>query len=192
MRNALVLTPRQLVVWRRRQRGRKIVFTAGSFDLLHVGHLRFLAKARTCGDLLVVGVPGNESLRRLKGPGRPLIDEKARAESLAALIPVDIVVIFNEDTVAKVLQLLQPEVFFTVDEGWNKGWRESREYKIVKSYGGEVVLSPRQSPFISASAIIRRVAGLVVKEVFREVLAEEGAGDPFSEDWKKVQLKLKI
>ena len=150
---------------------KRVVFTAGTFDLLHVGHARYLARARELGDVLVVGVPSNAAVARLKGVGRPLVDEVARAETLAYLRGVDYVVIFDHPTVLECLKALQPNTFFTVDEPWNKGFKKSPEYKTVKAYGCKVALSPRQSPFISASLIINRAAGERVKEIFKECLA---------------------
>lgn len=155
---------------RARLTGRRVVFTAGTYDLIHVGHARYLARARSLGDVLVVGLPSNSSVEKLKGRGRPLLDELARAETLTYLRSVDYVVIFDQPTILECLKALQPQVFFTVDESWNSGLRSSLEYKEVTSYGGEVVLAPRQSPYLSASLIINKAAGELVKEIFRECL----------------------
>ena len=94
-----------------RAAGARIVFTNGVFDLLHLGHLRYLRQARHLGDLLVVGVNSDESTRQLKGPERPLVPEAERAELLAALDCVDYVMIFDEPTAEATLALLQPEVY---------------------------------------------------------------------------------
>lgn len=92
-------------------RGRaEIVFTNGCFDLLHVGHVRYLQEARRQGDILVVGVNSDASVKRLKGPQRPIQSEADRAEILAALSCVDFVVIFSEDTPYELIKLLQPRV----------------------------------------------------------------------------------
>ena len=91
--------------------GARIVFTNGVFDLLHLGHLRYLQHARRLGDLLVVGVNSDESTRRLKGPQRPLVPEAERVELLAALDCVDYVTTFGERTAEATLSLLQPEVY---------------------------------------------------------------------------------
>jgi len=93
-----------------RAEGRRVVLANGCFDLLHVGHVRYLAEARRLGDVLVVAVNGDASVRRLKGPGRPLMPAEERAEILAALTPVDAVVIFEEDSVEGVIAALQPDV----------------------------------------------------------------------------------
>jgi len=151
-------------------RGQKVVFTAGTFDLIHVGHARYFEKAKSLGDILVVGLPSNESVRRLKGDGRPILDELARAETLTYLRSIDYVVIFDDPTVLQCLKSLKPEVFFTVDEIWNSGLTKSPEYKAVTKYGGSVSLAPRQSPYLSASLIINKAAGNRVREIFRECL----------------------
>ena len=90
--------------------GRRIVFANGCFDTLHVGHIRYLEGARGEGDIVVVGVNDDSSVGNLKGPGRPVLDEKARALLVAALRPVDYVVLFSEATVEKLLEELRPDV----------------------------------------------------------------------------------
>jgi rfaE bifunctional protein nucleotidyltransferase chain/domain len=93
-----------------RRSSRKIVFANGVFDLLHVGHVRYLQAARAEGDLLVVGINSDSSTRKLKGEGRPILTERARAALVAALRPVDYVVIFDELDVNSLLRELQPDV----------------------------------------------------------------------------------
>jgi D-glycero-beta-D-manno-heptose 1-phosphate adenylyltransferase len=93
-----------------KQQGKRIVFANGCFDTLHVGHVRYLAGAKEQGDLLVVGVNSDSSARPLKGPGRPILDEHARALLVAALRSVDFVVIFSEPNVEKLLEELRPHV----------------------------------------------------------------------------------
>lgn len=93
-----------------RARGRRIVLANGCFDILHVGHVRYLAGARAEGDVLVVGVNSDAGVRRLKGEGRPLLPAPARAELVAALAVVDYVVIFDEPTVEALLTALRPDV----------------------------------------------------------------------------------
>jgi rfaE bifunctional protein nucleotidyltransferase chain/domain len=93
-----------------RVRGQRIVFANGCFDTLHVGHVRYLDGARKEGDVLVVGVNADSSVRELKGPGRPILDEHARAQLVAALRNVDYVVIFSEPNVEALLEELRPDV----------------------------------------------------------------------------------
>jgi D-glycero-beta-D-manno-heptose 1-phosphate adenylyltransferase len=121
-----------------RRRGRRIAFANGHFDLLHVGHLRYLRAARERADVLVVGVNGDGSVARLKGPGRPLVPAAERAELIAALEPVDYVVIFDQDTPERLLRALRPEVHC---KGTDYGAPEQvPEYEVVKSYGGSTEL----------------------------------------------------
>jgi|ERR1700733_13282597 len=93
-----------------KKRGQKVVFANGGFDILHVGHVRYLEAARQHGDVLIVAVNSDTSLRSLKGPARPVLDETARARLVAALRAVDYVVIFSEPTVASLLRDLLPDV----------------------------------------------------------------------------------
>lgn len=124
-------------VARARAEGRTIAFANGCFDLLHVGHIRYLAGARAEADALVVGLNGDDSVRRLKGPDRPLQSEDDRALLVAALRPVDRVVVFHEDTVERLLLALKPDVHckgtdYTVDT--------VPERDVVKGYGGRVAI----------------------------------------------------
>jgi rfaE bifunctional protein nucleotidyltransferase chain/domain len=93
-----------------RAAGRRVVLANGCFDLLHVGHVRYLEDARALGDLLIVGVNGDAAVRRLKGPGRPLMPAAERAELLGSLRAVDYVVIFEDDTADRLVALLRPAV----------------------------------------------------------------------------------
>lgn len=93
-----------------KQRGQRVVFANGCFDTLHVGHIRYLEGARREGDILVVGVNADSSVCKLKGPGRPILDENARVLLVAALRPVDYVVLFSEPSVESLLEELGPDV----------------------------------------------------------------------------------
>jgi D-beta-D-heptose 7-phosphate kinase/D-beta-D-heptose 1-phosphate adenosyltransferase len=95
----------------RRTQGERVVFTNGVFDLLHLGHVRYLREARDLGDLLIVAVNSDSSTRRLKGPTRPIIGEGERAETLAALTAVDVVTIFADATAERLVSLLRPDVY---------------------------------------------------------------------------------
>ncbi len=97
-------------VLRQDRQGRKVVFTNGCFDLLHVGHIRYLSEAWEQGDLLVVGINSDASVRKLKGAERPVQNEQDRGEILAALESVDYVVIFNEDTPLELIKSINPDV----------------------------------------------------------------------------------
>ena len=104
-RNSLVETIHSL-----QRAGKKVVFTNGCFDLLHIGHVRYLQEARDLGDALIVGVNSDASVRRLKGPERPLTPEKERAEILAALACVDFVTVFGAATPLQLIRALGPDV----------------------------------------------------------------------------------
>ncbi|MCP4655500.1 MAG: adenylyltransferase/cytidyltransferase family protein [bacterium] len=121
-----------------RSRGRTIAFANGHFDLLHVGHLRYLAAARREADALVVAVNDDRSVAELKGPGRPVVPAAERAELLAALEPVDFVVIFAGDSPAPLLVELRPDVHC---KGTDYGTPEQvPEYEVVRAYGGRTAL----------------------------------------------------
>ncbi len=154
-----------------KEQGKSIAFVSGSYDLVHVGHTRFIEKAASWADTLVVGIPSDEVIQRMKGPSRPVVGELSRAELLRFFRPVDYVTIFPQKTVAEVLKLLRPDIFQTVDEAWNNGYKESKEYKIIKKYGGEVKLVGRQAPFVSSHVLIEQAAGAMVREIFKKCLA---------------------
>jgi D-glycero-beta-D-manno-heptose 1-phosphate adenylyltransferase len=136
-----------------RNAGKRIVFTNGCFDLMHVGHVRYLAAAREAGDLLVVAINDDASVRRLKGPERPLVAEAARAEVLAALAAVDYVTIFPEDTPAEVIAALLPDVLVKGAD-WAADQIVGRE--IVEARGGRVLLVPVVQGF-STTALVERL-----------------------------------
>lgn len=99
------------IVAMRQEQGERAVFTNGVFDLLHLGHVQYLERARALGDFLVVGLNSDASTQRLKGPNRPLVPEEERAEVLAALSCVDYITLFGEDTAEKTLETLRPTVY---------------------------------------------------------------------------------
>jgi rfaE bifunctional protein nucleotidyltransferase chain/domain len=117
-------------------RGKSVVFTNGVFDLLHPGHVRYLAAAREQGDALIVGVNSDRSVRAIKGPGRPLFPELERAEVLAALACVDCVCIFDEDTPYDIIARLQPDVLVKGAD-WAADMIVGRD--VVQARGGRVV-----------------------------------------------------
>ncbi len=139
-----------------KKEGKVVVFTNGCFDLLHVGHIRYLRAARELGDVLVVGLNTDDSVRRLKGEGRPLISEMQRAELLAAMEAVDYVVLFHEDTPHELISLLRPDIFV---KGGDYRVEELPEAPLVRSYGGEVVITPLFGEGISTTGILERIAG---------------------------------
>ena len=117
--------------------GRSVVFSNGCFDLLHAGHIRYLEGAKEEGDVLIVGVNGDESVRTLKGVGRPLMPESERAEIISALECVDHVIVFQDSTVDRLLTILQPDVHA---KGTDYSHETVPERKTVLGYGGRVAI----------------------------------------------------
>jgi rfaE bifunctional protein nucleotidyltransferase chain/domain len=117
--------------------GKTVVFANGCFDLLHVGHIRYLEAARALGDLLVLGLNGDKSVRELKGPGRPLMNQEERAEILAALECVDYLLVFDEPTAEKILETLKPDIHA---KGTDYTQESVPERETVLSYGGSIAI----------------------------------------------------
>jgi len=143
----------RLAQWRRQ--GLRIGFTNGCFDLLHRGHIRLLAEARAACDLLVVGLNSDASTRRLKGQGRPINPAEGRAEVLAALEAVDLVVVFEQDTPLELIKLVRPNVLV---KGADYAREEVVGHDVVEAAGGQVLLVDLV-PGHSTTNIVRRVAG---------------------------------
>ncbi len=122
-----------------RREGHTVVFTNGCFDILHAGHVRYLTEARKLGDVLVVGLNSDESVRKLKGAGRPVNPAPDRAEVLAGLRAVDHVVVFAEDTAEELVRHLQPETYV---KGGDYSLESLPEAAVAASYGGRTVLVP--------------------------------------------------
>jgi D-glycero-beta-D-manno-heptose 1-phosphate adenylyltransferase len=154
---SMALTAEDLtrVVQAARLNGRRIVFTNGVFDLLHPGHLRYLQAARAHGDVLIVGLNSDASVRRNKGPGRPINPEAERAEVLAALECVDAVSIFDEDTPAEIIARVQPDVLVKGAD-WPADQIVGRD--TVEARGGVVIREPIERGY-STSAIVDKVRG---------------------------------
>ncbi|MCK4412115.1 MAG: D-glycero-beta-D-manno-heptose 1-phosphate adenylyltransferase [Candidatus Eisenbacteria sp.] len=136
-----------------REAGRRLVFTNGCFDVLHAGHLSLLERAAALGDDLVVGLNSDDSVRRLKGPGRPLMGEADRAALLAALRPVDWVVLFAEDTPLRLIETLLPDILV---KGADYAHGEIVGREVVEAHGGEVVRLPLV-PGRSTSGLLARL-----------------------------------
>lgn len=151
-----VLTRPELIARFGRPRERRVVFTNGCFDLLHRGHVEYLHAARELGDALVVGLNGDDSVRRLKGPDRPLVPEEDRAIVLAGLGCVDAVTLFNEDTPADLIAALLPDVLV---KGGDYAADEVVGGDDVRAHGGEVVIIG----FVegrSTTSLVHRIQGV--------------------------------
>ncbi len=161
MREKVILTRDELRRVRERLRGegRRLVFTNGCFDLLHVGHVRYLREARALGDALLVAINSDRSVRALKGAGRPLVSEAERAEVLAALAAVDFVTVFDEESPRSLIADLLPDVLV---KGGDYSTDEIHGREEVEAAGGQVL----SLPFVegaSTTNIIQRI-----KEVTRD------------------------
>ncbi len=152
-----ILLRDQLIIRRRewKDNGRRVVFTNGCFDLLHPGHIRLLEQARALGDVLVVGLNSDRSVRELKGPGRPLVPARERAEVLAALEAVEAVVIFEEPTPRELVAALRPDVLV---KGGDWGPEEIVGREEVEAAGGRVERIPLVEGY-STSALIAKIVG---------------------------------
>ena len=153
--NAPILSERDLAdaLTRERAQGKRIAFANGCFDVLHVGHIRYLQGAAEVADVLVVGVNGDESVRALKGAGRPVMNEQERAELISAIRGVSYVTIFHENSPSALLQVLKPDFQC---KGTDYTPDSVPESKVVRAYGGEVVIvgDPKHH---STSAILKKM-----------------------------------
>lgn len=141
----------ELAVLKQSLRGKTVVFTNGCFDIMHIGHVRYLQQAKALGDVLIVGVNSDSSTAAIKGPLRPFIGEAARAETIAALGCVDYVVLFSELTAERAISMLAPEIY--VKGGDYASEEEIPESRLVRSYGGMVEVMELVSGFSTSSII---------------------------------------
>jgi D-beta-D-heptose 7-phosphate kinase/D-beta-D-heptose 1-phosphate adenosyltransferase len=141
------------ILARSRKRGKRIVFTNGCFDLIHPGHIRYLRRAKEAGDVLVIGLNSDASVRKLKGRGRPLMPQQKRAEVVASLESVDYVTVFSEPTPLKLIEKVRPHVLAKGGD-WKRNAIVGKDF--VESHGGRV----RRIPYVkgySTSQLIRRI-----------------------------------
>jgi D-beta-D-heptose 7-phosphate kinase/D-beta-D-heptose 1-phosphate adenosyltransferase len=143
-----------------KQEGKKIVFTNGCYDLLHVGHVRCFKEARKLGDVLVVGLNSDRSVRALKGAPRPIVPEGERAEILAALECIDYVTIFDQDNPLDIIAQIKPDILVKGGD-WTVETIVGRD--IVESYGGKVLSLPLTEG-VSTTAIVNDIASHLSKQ----------------------------
>ena len=143
-------------IYKWRENNEKIVFTNGCFDLIHVGHIEYLAKASDLGNKLIIGLNTDDSVKKLKGENRPILDQQARAETLAALFFVDAVIFFDEDTPYQLIKALQPDILV---KGGDYKTNDIVGADIVKNYGGVVETIPLVQGY-STSNIIDKIINL--------------------------------
>ena len=143
-----------------RRRGDKIAFTNGCFDILHVGHVRYLREARKAGDLLVVALNSDASVRAIKGAKRPLVPQRQRAEVIASLEAVDYVTLFDETTPLKLIEYLRPDCLIKGGD-WSEEAVVGRD--AVRSWGGSVILIPMVEG-ASTTNIVEKILGIYGKD----------------------------
>ena len=141
----------QLQAWRKQ--GQKIVFTNGCFDLLHLGHVDYLEKARQLGDKLVLGLNTDRSISSIKGPDRPLQDEMSRARVMASLLFVDAVVLFDSDTPLELIKAVQPDVLVKGDD---YSVEQIVGHDVVQAAGGQVKTVPLVTGY-STTNIVKKI-----------------------------------
>ena len=133
--------------------GKTIVFTNGCFDILHVGHVRYLQAARELGDCLILGLNSDQSVRNLKGPTRPINQQDDRAEVVSALFAVDYVVIFDQPTAENLVAVIKPAIYV---KGGDYNIKDLPESTLVAQYGGQTILIP-EVPGRSTSNVIKKM-----------------------------------
>ena len=138
----------ELHFWR--QNSKKIIFSNGCFDLLHKGHIDLLAKARSLGDVLIVGLNSDVSVKALKGDKRPIQNQKVRFNNLLKLNSVDLIIIFEEETPLKLIKKIQPNI---IVKGQDYKVKHVVGYNTIKGWGGEVVLVPLTKGYSTTSII---------------------------------------
>ncbi len=150
------------IVAKLRQQGKRVVFTNGCFDLLHAGHVSYLAQAKSLGDVLIVGLNSDSSVRALKGNERPLVPQDDRALLLASLAFVDFVVLFNELTPHRLIEAIKPEIHV---KGGDYTEADLPEASLVRSYGGQVVILPKFEGRSTTDLVQRIRKGVAVAPV---------------------------
>jgi rfaE bifunctional protein nucleotidyltransferase chain/domain len=134
--------------------GKKIVATNGCFDLLHVGHVRYLNAARALGDALIVGINGDQSVRELKGAGRPINNENDRAEIVAALACVDLVTIFPEMRATRFLELAAPDIYVKGGD-YNQDTLNAEERQVLEKIGAKIDIVPFERGYSTSDLLAR-------------------------------------
>jgi len=149
-----------LKILERERKGKRVVFTNGCFDIIHAGHVDYLEKAKKLGDILIVGLNSDSSIRRIKGKKRPIIPQDMRAKVLSSLKPVDYVVIFEEDTPERLIKAIKPDVLVKGGD-WELDKIVGRDF--VESYGGKVLTIPFEYN-ISTTKIIQKIVEVYCTE----------------------------
>lgn len=138
-----------------RQKGHRVVWTNGCYDLVHAGHVIYLQRARLCGDVLIVGLNSDKSVQKTKGPLRPIIDQTNRAHVISALSCVDYVIVFDDLSPLRVIEFLKPDVYAKGGD-YHIDTINQDERRLVEGYGGEIVLLPGVKG-LSTTAVIEKI-----------------------------------
>src|SRR3989344_4000083 len=165
-----------------RRRGYKLSFTTGVFDMVHIGHARYLELARSLGNVLFVGLNTDESVKRLKGPNRPVLRESERAEMLSFIQFVDYITPFPEDNGAEVIRILKPDTYLCVEGSWEGDIETKAEVIAMTEIGGQVFRTPRQDPFLSTTDIIHKISEQNTQQIisdFQRFMSERNKKDKF-------------
>jgi rfaE bifunctional protein nucleotidyltransferase chain/domain len=145
-----------MIVRKIHEQGLTIVFTNGCFDILHKGHIKYLSESADKGDILIVGLNADDSVKRLKGENRPVQDQESRAISLAALSFIDYIVLFNEDTPIRIIEIIQPDILV---KGGDYEPENIVGYDVIKSSGGKIITIPFEKGYSTSSIINKLIAG---------------------------------
>lgn len=160
-----------------RNRKKTMVFTQGTFDMVHLGHAMYLHLGRSLGDVLFVGLNSDVSVKKYKGPNRPILPQSFRLQVLSFLEPVDYIILFDSLTTTHIVKELKPDIYFCAEGTWDDGtYLEDREEVVaVKEYGGKTVWSPRQAPNLSTTDIVKKIEAATTKGVLADLakIAEE-------------------
>lgn len=152
-----------------RARHQSIIFTTGTYDMIHPGHLRYLEVAGRLGDCLVVGLNSDSSVKSYKDSTRPILGENVRAEVLCYMAAVAFVTIFPESTGAETIRLLKPDAYLCVVGSWQGDLATKDEVRAVAEYGGDVYYAPPQGTTISTSKIIEKILQLHKPQMMQEL-----------------------
>ncbi len=167
MKNKKIINFSQIktIIPRLQSQKKKIVFTNGCFDLLHIGHIQYLRKAKSQGDILVIGLNSDQSVRMIKGKNRPIVPEKERAEIVASLEMVDYVILFNDPDPLRLIESLKPNILVKGAD-WPKSRIIGRE--IVEKIGGRVIRVPLV-PGASSTGLIEKIIKIYCRREKRSV-----------------------
>jgi len=149
------------IVEQAKRQGKRVVWANGCFDILHVGHILYLERAKSLGDILIVGLNSDDSVKAFKGPHRPIAEEMHRAKILTSLRCVDYVIIFSEKSPINLLKTLKPHIYVKGGD-YSIDTIDQNERRAIENYGGKIVLLPKQEG-ISTSSIIQKILAMYKK-----------------------------